>query len=1011
MGLFSGASAGVKLDADSTGYRRELKRAQRETKQTFGDLKRQTGGLRTAFRGIGVGLGAGLAVAVGAVIKEGAAGIGEMSRLLGQTEAVVKSTGGAAGVTVGHIDQLSTAIERATGVEAENIIAGQNMLLTFTNVRNGVGKNAQIFDEATSILTDMSVAMGVDAKSQAIQLGKALNDPVKGVGALSRVGVTFTEGQKKTIKALADTGQTAKAQKIILAELRKEFGGSAAAFGETMPGQIAKARNAFGNLSETIVAGLVPSFTAGLAKVNAWIARMQVWAATPDGRQTLAALANGARTVGEWIGKAATVLARMTKFLIDHRAVVVPTVAVLLSMVAAYKAFMIISTVVKLVRMLTAGQIALNVAMIANPVGLVVAALVGLGVALVIAYKKSETFRGIVNRVRDVLMNNKQALLALLGPFGLVAAGWITLYKKSDTFRGAVQAVWSWLKKLGSIVRDNVLGAIETLRDAMRDLKKKLDPVADVLKKIGGFLGKIGDAAGGAASAITGAFGDDFEGFGAGFGVGSSKLPPGVHPHLRPFASLATGNGLVITSGLRPGAVTADGNPSDHGTGHAIDVSGSPSAMLRVAQLANLLPNVKQVIYSPLGLSNAGGPFTALPDGATKRGHYNHVHIAAYRQGGRVPGGAHLVGDRIPAVLEPGEFVLNKRAVANFEAVLGPLDEWNRMKKGGPAKAPAKKPVVKRPTAAQQVTAALAAAGTRATIAASPTLGAAQAQKQLQQAAAQAAAAQKRIDAERKVIAQLEADRKKTKAGSKERAAIDKKLKAHREALAKNVTALNDARGAQTTYADSVVQLRQQIEQDQQAAREAAEAEEAERRRLAEEAAAAVQEQARGAAQAAFSFADAEANLAAARAEATETLADDVASAQQMLGLAQGRAAAIEAQLQRGDLTQETRTDLVNQLADATRAQTTLRDRIRELNETMSPTAGDGPPAVTIDPAQLQQLIASNDAFLAGLRDTLRSERSNITIAPTFTQPQVGVNQFLETMRYKLTQVGAGGSL
>ena len=90
----------------------------------------------------------------------------------------------------------------------------------------------------------MSVALDQDMKSSAIQVGKALNDPVKGMTALSRVGVSFTEKQKDMVKHLEKTGHHLEAQKIILHELKKEFGGSAAAaatWGE-------KAKVALGNI-------------------------------------------------------------------------------------------------------------------------------------------------------------------------------------------------------------------------------------------------------------------------------------------------------------------------------------------------------------------------------------------------------------------------------------------------------------------------------------------------------------------------------------------------------------------------------------------------------------------------------------------------------------------------------------------------------------------------------------------------------------------------------------------
>ncbi|MES2155937.1 MAG: hypothetical protein V4510_12455, partial [bacterium] len=72
-----------------------------------------------------------------------------------------------------------------------------------------------------------------------IKVGKALNDPTKGLTALSRVGILFTDQQKKQIKALQKSGDLLGAQKIILKELGTEFGGSFAAKGKTATGTVA----------------------------------------------------------------------------------------------------------------------------------------------------------------------------------------------------------------------------------------------------------------------------------------------------------------------------------------------------------------------------------------------------------------------------------------------------------------------------------------------------------------------------------------------------------------------------------------------------------------------------------------------------------------------------------------------------------------------------------------------------------------------------------------------------
>jgi hypothetical protein len=92
--------------------------------------------------------------------------------------------------------------------------------------------------------------MRMDLKSAAVQVGKALNDPAVGLSMLTRVGITFSEAQKKVIKGFVESGQLAKAQIVILKELESQFGGSARAARETLPGALAGLKNAFGDLFE-----------------------------------------------------------------------------------------------------------------------------------------------------------------------------------------------------------------------------------------------------------------------------------------------------------------------------------------------------------------------------------------------------------------------------------------------------------------------------------------------------------------------------------------------------------------------------------------------------------------------------------------------------------------------------------------------------------------------------------------------------------------------------------------
>lgn len=250
----AGQSVVISVLADTKPFKRGMDDA---GKSTGGLL----GGLNKLAKGAAV-VGAAAALAVGSIGVTAFKAVAEVERLAAQTSAAIESTGGAAGRSLDEINGMADGLERLTGIEAENITAGQNLLLTFTNIKG------TRFDEATKSALDMSVAMGTDMKSAATLVGKALNDPIKGVSALSRVGVQLTDSQKETIKSLTEMGDVAGAQGIILEELNRQFGGSAEAFGGTFLGTVEKVKNAFGTVTESMVQGLLPGATAALNGVN-----------------------------------------------------------------------------------------------------------------------------------------------------------------------------------------------------------------------------------------------------------------------------------------------------------------------------------------------------------------------------------------------------------------------------------------------------------------------------------------------------------------------------------------------------------------------------------------------------------------------------------------------------------------------------------------------------------------------------------------------------------------------
>jgi hypothetical protein len=250
---------------------------------------------------------AGAAV-LGGLAKTIDIGINEFmqhSKAVAQTNAVLKSTQSVAHVTGKQIDSLANSIMKKSGIDDEAIQSGENLLLTFTRIRNETGKGNDIFNQATIATTNLSVAMGKDMTSSALLVGKALNDPIKGIGALSRAGVQFTSGQKDTIKSLVESGNTMAAQKMILKELTTEFGGSADAAGKTLPGQLNILKETFNNLAGDLVANFMPSIARGatalLDFVNQIAAHKSLEAKIRFVIGTFAGLAwNGFQTIVDW---------------------------------------------------------------------------------------------------------------------------------------------------------------------------------------------------------------------------------------------------------------------------------------------------------------------------------------------------------------------------------------------------------------------------------------------------------------------------------------------------------------------------------------------------------------------------------------------------------------------------------------------------------------------------------------------------------------------------------------
>lgn len=191
----------------------------------------------------------GLAVAGAQAINEFRKESIELSRIQRSAEAqlaaAIQSTGGVAGLTASELKAQASALQEVTNFGDEATIAAQAQLLTFTKI------GADVFPQATKSILDLATRMDGDLKGATIQVGKALNDPIAGLSALTRSGIQFNATQKELVKGFVETGQLSKAQEVILKELEIQFGGAAEAAREADGGNIALA-NSFGDLQEEL---------------------------------------------------------------------------------------------------------------------------------------------------------------------------------------------------------------------------------------------------------------------------------------------------------------------------------------------------------------------------------------------------------------------------------------------------------------------------------------------------------------------------------------------------------------------------------------------------------------------------------------------------------------------------------------------------------------------------------------------------------------------------------------
>lgn len=229
------------------GFENDLKRMTKNMDSFSNNVEKKNSILNMSY----AKLGATIAATFGAtqIIQFGKQSISlyrEQQKALAQVEQGLISTGNASGKTFEELQNDASDLQKNTLFGDEEILKNATaQLLTFTNIANNQ------FTRTQQAALDLATRLDGDLKSASIQLGKALNDPVSNLSALSRSGIQFSDEQENVIKNLAKTNRLAEAQTIILDELEKQYGGSAEAAAEA-DGGITQLANTIGDTREVL---------------------------------------------------------------------------------------------------------------------------------------------------------------------------------------------------------------------------------------------------------------------------------------------------------------------------------------------------------------------------------------------------------------------------------------------------------------------------------------------------------------------------------------------------------------------------------------------------------------------------------------------------------------------------------------------------------------------------------------------------------------------------------------
>jgi len=266
------ASPSRTLKLTYLGDASQLKKTNDEVEKGFGKVG---DGVKKFGKIAAVGFAAAGAAAIvlGKKLFNAAEEAGTANARIEQITTSMGNFGDEASAVAGDIAKTAGELAKLTGVERNTIKETQALLLTFDSVNKTADQTGGVFERATKAAVDLAAAGFGSATGNAQQLGKALEDPIKGLASLTRSGVTFTDAEKERIATLVESNKVGEAQAIILDAIEKQVGGTAEATSNASD----RIKQSFGVITDEIALALAPQFEKLTDAVARLIDRFAEW--------------------------------------------------------------------------------------------------------------------------------------------------------------------------------------------------------------------------------------------------------------------------------------------------------------------------------------------------------------------------------------------------------------------------------------------------------------------------------------------------------------------------------------------------------------------------------------------------------------------------------------------------------------------------------------------------------------------------------------------------------------